>query len=258
MDKPEILDDLNILGYLPTLNAEDNCVNDGVVAAWRHDKNMSAIALIPARAGSVRLPRKNILPFVGKPLIAWSILSAKRAGVGRVVVSTDGNEIADIAMEFGAEVLERPKELATSSSDTISVVRHALADIPASTLVLLQPTSPLRTANDIQNCIAMHAESGRPIVSVTKASPWLFWHNGSGLQKVSPPIDGDLVRPNGAVYVCSATAILGGKDWYDKPVPYLMPEERSVDIDTLADFHLAEELARRQWTEHQPLLDPTT
>lgn len=211
---------------------------------------MTTLALIPARAGSKRLRNKNTLPFAGKPLIAWTIQAAIAAGVDRVIVSTDGERIANVAAEYGAEVLMRPEELASDSADTLSVVKHALSIMRASTLVLLQPTSPLRTPDDIRGCLALHAETGRPVVTVAKASPWLFWHNESGLQRISAPPDAEAVHPNGAVYVCSVKAIREGKTWYDGPMPYLMPEERSVDIDTQVQFDVAEALARRRVAEH--------
>lgn len=107
---------------------------------------MKTLGLIPARGGSKGVPRKNIREICGKPLIAWTIEAALAAkGLDRVVVSTEDEEIAAVARRYGADVLLRPPELATDTASTQDVMVHALQNLPAETLVLLQPTSPYRT-----------------------------------------------------------------------------------------------------------------
>ena len=118
--------------------------------------------VIPARGGSKGIPRKNIRPFAGKPLIAWSIEAALAArGLDRVAVSTEDAEIAEVAARFGAEVLWRPAELATDEATTIAVLTHIAATVPeAETFVVLQPTSPLRDDGLIESCLELYRAGG--------------------------------------------------------------------------------------------------
>ena len=116
------------------------------------------IAIIPARGGSKGLPRKNILPLAGKPLIAWTIEQAKQSRyIDKVVVSTDDNEIAEISKKYGAEVVERPKELAMDESPTIDALLYTINWFENNNeyfdmIVLLESTSPLRDVEDIDEC----------------------------------------------------------------------------------------------------------
>jgi N-acylneuraminate cytidylyltransferase len=113
---------------------------------------MSLLALIPARGDSKEIPRKNIKEFCGKPLIAWAIEAAQKAsGIDRIVLSTEDHEIAEVAQKWGAEVpFMRPAELAGDDTPGIEPVLHALEQLPTfDEVLLLQPTSPLRTAEDI-------------------------------------------------------------------------------------------------------------
>ena len=144
----------------------------------------SILAIIPARGGSVRLPRKNILPFAGKPLIAWSIevaLSSKF--ISKVVVSTDDCEIADISRNYGADVpFLRPAELASNTATTIDVIIHAVNYFQSrgenyDYVALLQPTSPLRKKSHIDEAIGLlkekHADG---VISVCKLKhPIEYW-----------------------------------------------------------------------------------
>lgn len=201
---------------------------------------MTTVAVVPARAGSKRLPGKNARPFLGRPLITWTIRAALDAGITSVVVTTDGEELADIALNAGALVVRRPAELSLDSSDTLSTIMHAVEGIEADTVILLQPTSPLRTAQDISTCQALHRNTGRSVVSVTQTTAWPFWAMADGaLVKADVPEGAVAVSPNGAIYICSRNA-LGQNAWYQDPVAYVMPADRSVDIDTLHDFQLAE------------------
>lgn len=205
---------------------------------------MSAIAIIPARGGSKGIPGKNIVDFAGLPLIHWTIEAALNSGrFQRVLVSTDADDIARAAREAGAEVMMRPDEISGDTAASISAVLHALQHYRADTVALLQPTSPLRTAEDIAACLDLHLETGRPVVSVTAAKPWLFKAAAGQLTPALPVAQQrqgvEMVAPNGAVYVVSAEALKSGLTWWDDPVPYLMPQERSVDIDTPFDLLVA-------------------
>jgi CMP-N-acetylneuraminic acid synthetase len=113
------------------------------------------LGLIPARGGSKGILKKNIKSIAGKPLISWTIEAARKSTMlDRIVVSTDSKEIADIAARDGADTLIRPDYLATDEADTLDVMIHALKEIPSDTLVLLQPTSPIRKDGLIDECIS--------------------------------------------------------------------------------------------------------
>lgn len=216
----------------------------------------STLALIPARAGSRGLPGKNLRPFGGKPLIAWTIEAVLQAqGADRVVVSTDGEEIAQAAREAGAEVpWLRPAHLATDEATTLDVAFHALDELGEfDWLLLLQPTSPLRKAGDIQ-------ESGRlrsgadGVVSVCagKALPLLRYEDENGF--LTPVTDAaatrrqDMPTPwllNGAIYWVRTEALRRERSFLPvRTRPYVMPLSRSVDIDDADDWAMAEALTR--------------
>ena len=112
------------------------------------------LGITPARGGSKGIPRKNIKPIAGKPLIAWAIEAALKSKlIDRYVVSTEDEEIARVAREYGAEVLLRPAELATDEASTLSVLKHAVKKIPCDAIVVLQATSPIRRPGLIDECI---------------------------------------------------------------------------------------------------------
>jgi CMP-N-acetylneuraminic acid synthetase len=233
---------------------------------------MKALALITARGGSVTLPRKNVLPFCGKPLIAYSIeaaLAAKRAGapIERIVVSTDDTEIMEVSRQFGAEVpFRRPAELAQPDTPSLPVVQHAIAHaerdggLRYDWILLLQPTSPLRTRDDV---LAAFALAARPqtssVIGITSANSshpaklkliengMLKPYLGNDMQQARRQDFGfDVYRTNGAIYLTLRDAIVEDGSFYGPyPRPYLMPPERSIDIDTQLDFEMAEFLWRR-------------
>lgn len=225
--------------------------------------NTRVLALIPARGGSKGVPGKNICALAGKPLIAWTIEAAQQAVcVDRVVVSSDDAAIVAVARQWGAEVpFVRPPELARDDTPGIDVVLHALACLPdVEWLVLLQPTSPLRTAHDIDAAVARCWEAGAPAcVSVTEAPTppwWLFRLTADGrLQSFLP----DRQRPqrrqdaptlyalNGAVYVARTDWLRRTRSFLTaETVAYAMPAERSVDIDTPLDLEIAACLLRQR------------
>lgn len=215
------------------------------------------LALIPARGGSKGLPGKNIRLLAGKPLIAWSIEAALASRyLSRVVVSSEDETILDRARAYGAETpFVRPESLARDDTPGIDVVLHALDALPGfDWVVLLQPTSPLRTTGDIDASIQRCLESGAPAcVSVCEAdaSPWwMFSLDGDGrMRSFLPPEQRPARRQdlpalyalNGAVYVARVDWLRQTRSFLtEETVAYVMPPERSVDIDTAFDLRLAE------------------
>jgi CMP-N,N'-diacetyllegionaminic acid synthase len=220
------------------------------------------IAIIPARGGSKRVPGKNLLPLLGKPLIAWTIEAAlKSNAVDRVVVSTDDPEIAAAAKSFGAEVpFMRPAELATDSAPTISVILDVLSKIPQSRRIfLLQPTSPLRTANHIDEAAKlMDDRKANAVISVSEAEHPPEWSN-------SLPEDGSMdrflgdelknkrsqdlprkFRLNGAIYIADARVLVQERTFLlsRRAYAYRMDRESSIDIDSKIDLMIAEVMMR--------------
>ncbi len=219
------------------------------------------LALITARGGSKGLPRKNVLPLAGRPLIAWSIKAAQEAVcTPRVVVSTDDEEIAQAARQWGAEVpFMRPAALAQDDSPHLEVILHALAwleqnqDYRPEWVLLLQPTSPLRSGRDIDEAFALaRAQGAASVVSVQQApSPphLLQTIDGQGrLKPFLPPGPGYQRRQdlpavyalNGAIYLTRRGMIMEKRVLLDQEtLALVMPAERSLDVDTPWDFHLA-------------------
>lgn len=217
---------------------------------------MSTFALIPARGGSKGIPRKNILRIAGKPLIAWTIEAARAApGIAAVVVSTEDEEIAAVSRAAGAEVpFMRPATLATDEAPGIDPVLHAIDQLPHhESVLLLQATSPLRNSADIEGLLALATSSGAPaIVSVRQPHDHPQWMYRMDGQKVlspladAPPADRRQDLPpiyalNGAMYF-ARTGWLRQQRTFVGPgtLGYVMPAERSVDIDTMLDWKIAE------------------
>ena len=221
---------------------------------------MTLLALIPARGGSKGIPGKNIRPLAGQPLISHTIAAALQVPtIERVVVSTDDPAIAAVALQWGAEVpFLRPPELAADDTPGIAPVLHALVQIPeASRVLLLQPTSPLRSSADIEGILAFQRERQCPsVVSVCasgKHPQWMVRLGAAG--ELSPFLLTDAstadcrqqLEPayalNGALYLCERAWLQNHKSLMGPgTLGYLMPPERSVDIDTPLDWLWAETL----------------
>lgn len=222
---------------------------------------MIILALITARGGSKGIPHKNIVNLGGKPLIAWTIDAVKQCrSVDRVVVSTDDAEIADICRLFGAEVpFMRPEELAQDGSAHIPVIQHALRWIEKTEgvlsdyVLLLQPTSPFRSAEDIDRCCDLALETDADaVVSVREANDHPYLQRSLDLNGELQPImtvpSGYLRRQdmppfyviNGAMYLCRTSLVLEQSLLVPPNAKALiMPAERSLDIDTPADLEYA-------------------
>jgi len=220
--------------------------------------NKKLLAIIPARGGSKRLPRKNILNLAGKPLIAWTIESALNSKyIDRVIVSTDDNEIATISKKYGADIpFMRPNDIATDESTSIDVVLHSVNYFEKvgnhyDYIILLQPTSPLRTVQNIDNSIELlQAKRVDAVISVCEAEHSPLWCNKipkdgdmsnfideSIINKRNQDID-KYYRLNGSIYLCSTERLQKEKTFFlkDNCVAYKMKPEQSVDIDSKSDF----------------------
>lgn len=221
----------------------------------------SVLAIVPARGGSKGLPRKNIKLLGGKPLIAWTIEAALASlYIDRVILSSEDTEIIRTAEAWGCEIpFVRPSELAEDATPGIEPVLHALTEVPGyDFVVLLQPTSPLRLTQDIDACVELCAQEGGAVVSVVEAASnpyWMFTVNEENrltsflsssedyAQRQDLP---KLVVPNGAVYAARTDWLLNSRAFLGpETVPYFMPRERSIDIDTEGDMVIAEFLLTR-------------
>lgn len=211
------------------------------------------LALIPARGGSKGLPRKNVLVAGGRPLIGWTIAAAQASHVvDTTVLSSDDEEIMAAARSCGCAVpFRRPDELASDTASTMDVVLHALDQLPSyEYLVLLQPTSPLRTAADIDAAFELMVRSGAPScvsVSGVEQSPYWMYRVGADdrLSAVLPVPEGVTRRQDlPAIYTLNGAIYIARIDWLRRvrsfvgaeTVAYRMPAERSIDIDTREDF----------------------
>lgn len=188
---------------------------------------MSVLGLIPARGGSKRVPRKNLRELGGEPLVAWSISCAlKTFGLDCVAVSSEDNEILDVAKAYPVEIIKRPMKLATDEASSYDTIIHALDELgPFESVCLLQPTSPLRWPSDVDECIDLHEDA--------EAGAVVSCEHGKEV-------------PNGAIYV-------GYTDWLREMLAmgnthpfdsthvrrYFMPAWRSIDIDTEDDLEMA-------------------
>lgn len=219
--------------------------------------NMKILALIAARGDSKGLPNKSILNLGNKPVIAWTIEQAKECTyIDDVIVSTDSNAIADIARQYEANVpFMRPQMLATDTSKIIDVIGHAITSIESmgkkyDILVLLQPTCPLRKASDITQAIEIYFDKkAQAVVSVAETEHNPLWSNVLPEDRcMAKFIKPDVLnknrqelptyyRLNGSIYIASIDYIRKNKSFFgEKTYAYVMPRERSIDIDSIVDF----------------------
>lgn len=218
------------------------------------------LAIIPARGGSKDIPRKNIRLLDGKPLIHYTIKEAlKSKYLGRTIVSTEDEEIAQISRECGAEVISRPSELAQDDTPSLPVFQHVIEyldkteNFSPDIIVVLQPTSPLRLAEDIDNAIQKLLETAcDSVVSVCEVEHPPLWMYTIEYDKLKPLIESrdkiirrqdapKVYRPNGAVYVTHRDTIVKENRLIGNDTrPYIMSPMRSIDIDAELDFKLAE------------------
>lgn len=228
------------------------------------------LGIIPARGGSKGLFRKNIVPLNGLPLIAYSIMAGMQSKyIDTVLVSSDDPEILRIANEYGAHTLKRPSELATDSASIQKVISHAIEKIGKQgevydIVVLLQPTSPLRTAEHIDAAfMRLNSCDSTSLISVYKPdkSPYkCFVCSTSGyleglISKDAPFMNRqdlpEVFMPNGAIYIFSIADFLKeSRIPVNRIVPFIMTTEESIDIDTRADLDAAAIfLNRLKWSK---------
>ncbi len=220
-------------------------------------KGKTFLAIVPARGGSKRLPRKNMLDLNGKPLIAWTLEAGiKSRYIDDIIVTSDDEEILSMATQYAVSTVKRPEHLASDTASSFDAVMHAVAHLSAyDYIVLLQPTSPLREAKHIDEAVELleskHADA---VVSVCETEHSPLWSN-------TLPKDGNMVdflredligkrtqdletfyRLNGAVYICQQEKLLQEKRFFlqQNIYAYVMSKESSVDIDEALDFRLAE------------------
>ena len=223
------------------------------------------IAIIPARSGSKGLPDKNIRPLCGKPLMAYSIEAAVNSGMfAKVFVSTDSDRYAEIAKEYGADAsFLRSQENSNDHASSWDAVKEVIRTFESKgesfdEIMLLQPTSPLRNADDISESIRIMTEKkAKAVESVTEMEHTPLWSN-------TLPQDGcmdDFENPewmniprqelpkyyrlNGAIYLVVKQELFSDEMFQNKCFAYIMPNERSVDIDSELDFELAEILLKK-------------
>lgn len=230
--------------------------------------NTRVVALIPARGGSKSIPYKNIRGLAGKPLISWSILAAQQTPeIDRVCVSTDDDKIADVARQYGAEILRRPAHLATDTALVIDSIKHHIQELrgqgeKAGIYLLLEPTAPLRLAEDISACVKLLASPDREFDSVATfktadLNPHRAWRITEN--KPEPFIPGavpwlprqslpEAYQLNGCVYAFKPDfllqqerAVLGGRSG-----AVTMPKDRSIDIDDEFEFQIAEMILKKR------------
>jgi len=219
---------------------------------------MYTVAIIPARGGSKGLKEKNIYPVAGKPLLAWTIQQALAStSIDKVFVSTDSFIISGIAREYGAEVIERPAKLAGDKSSSESAISHALEvieleyEMPVSTVVFLQATSPLRKPGDINAAVEVFRREGADsLISVTKADDLTLWesregkwasvnfdYRNRGMRQDRPT----QFIENGSIYIFTPkTLATFGNRIGEKLSTYQMEFWQTWEIDTLEEIDLIE------------------
>ncbi len=200
------------------------------------------LGIIPARGGSKTIPKKNVKGIAGKPLIAWTIEAAKKSRfLDRFIVSTEDEEIAAIAKKYGAQVLDRPKKLASDSATTLSVMQDVLAKIPADIVVLLQCTSPVREKGLIDKCIQTFIDKKTDSLATGFICNLYEWgsYDNTPRQKLKGWFHDD-----GNVYVLKGENILKGDLWGKKREQYIIGREQNFEIDDEFDFWLNEQILK--------------
>lgn len=226
---------------------------------------MKIVSIIPARGGSKGLPGKNIIELAGKPLISWTIeASLKSKYITKTIVSSDDNNILEISIKFGVETIKRPNELALDTTPSEPVIEHVLKSIENfeqyDYLILLQPTSPLRDENDIDEAIELLIEKNASGLISTKfidnkiLKAFKNDENGylEGIANNNYPFMRrqdlpNVYMPNGAIYIVSVNEFIKTKKLFtDKTISFVMSEEKSLDIDTLEDLKKCEHYTKEK------------
>ncbi len=218
-----------------------------------------SLGIIPARGGSKSIPWKNITNLHGKPLIAYTIEAALNSDLSRVVVSTDAEKIANVARDYNVEVMMRPAELARDDTPTLPVLQHVVETIDEifDYIVCLQPTSPFRSANNINEALKLFENNQKAdtLVSMVKVphnmNPYSIMklnekgyldkyinQNNLVLRRQEKPAF--YARNGPAILTLSIDRLMSGKLYTGKTIPYLMTTINSIDIDTEEDILIAD------------------
>jgi len=226
---------------------------------------MKTYALVPARKGSKGLPGKNIKELLGKPLIQWTIEAANKAsGIDDIFVTSDDNKILSLCEKLSCKSIKRPAKLAADNTEMSSVIFHAIEKIKETSgdedfiLILLQPTSPLRTYSHIEQALRLFGDNVDCVISVCEIDNHIckaYIVEGEYLVALMSPsapyqcrqLLPRTVLPNGAIYIFTASKF---KEYSgiprDKIKPFIMSKNDSIDIDSIEDFKRASmELNRR-------------
>ncbi|MES9903463.1 MAG: acylneuraminate cytidylyltransferase family protein [Sedimenticola sp.] len=219
----------------------------------------SILGIIPARAGSRGIPHKNTTLLAGKPLIAYTLEAAQNCpAIDYLVVTTDCERVSEIAKNYAVDIINRPATLATATATSDDVVQHVLQTVAAEgrtydAFVLLQPTSPLRTAEDIRHAIALFQKQRYrgSVVSVVRPDkhpmksfqlnhghlkPWIDEKTLGSPRQLLP----ELVQSDGAIYITSTEAFITHGGFYSPPLtPYFIAKQHSIDVDDADDLQLA-------------------
>ncbi len=204
------------------------------------------LAVTPARGGSKGIPRKNIKPIAGKPLVAWTIAAAGQSRlIDRYVVSTEDPEIARIVQRYGAEVLPRPKKFAQDTSSTMDVLQHALRKIPCDIMVILQATSPVRNSRLIDECIREFIDGGYDSLATGFICKYVeYGKNNVRRQEIN-----GFFYDDGNVYVLRADCVRRG-DRYGRAIGRkIISRRENVEIDDDFDFWMAERILQEDGTK---------
>ncbi len=224
------------------------------------------LAIIPARGGSKRLPQKNILELHGKPLIAWTIEAGlKSKYIDNVIVSSDDEVILTISKQYGAQTITRPDLLASDTATTFDTIKHTIENTEEyDYIILLQPTSPLRNENHIDEAIdLLLTKNAEAVISMCSAEHNPLWcntlpENGSMENFMADDIKNKpsqaltpFFRLNGAIYICSRTRLLEEKSFFLKNniYAYIMDNESSIDIDNSLDFKIAQCIFKNTYSD---------
>jgi len=225
-------------------------------------------AIVPARGGSKGIPKKNIIDVAGKPLIAYTIEQGLASQhIDGVFVSTDDPDIKKVAKEYGADIIDRPDALAGDESPTLEALRHGIAflnkekGVGAENIILLQATTPLRRVEDIDSAISLYFDEDADAVVSGVIAPHSYnpyWAKKIADEQLHMMFDSEKIANrrqdlpeifwhNGQIYIAGKELLLSHGDWYrGKCLPYICPEETFVNIDTLHDLSLADNLIREQ------------
>lgn len=201
------------------------------------------LGVTPARGGSKGIPRKNLRLLAGKPLLAWTVEAAKAARrLDRYVVSTEDPQIADVASQWGAEVLARPPELARDETPTLPVLQQVFTQIPAEVMVVLQATSPIRDPGLIDRCIDRFLETGADSL----ATGFICKYTEYGTNHLPRQAIPGFFYNDGNVYVIRAELLRRGDRHGTRIERMLIDREQNVEIDEEFDFWLAEQVLKKR------------